>query len=126
MKSVVQSIASTLDIPAAFLEHFKDEETCRAYFAGIRFRNGEYCPHCGHREIYKFANGKRYRCASCKEDFTIITGSVFGESKVPLRKWFIAIYLLSATSKGISSPEFDLENAHYIILSPAKGVGRWS
>jgi transposase-like protein len=88
---------------AAFLEYFKDEETCRAHFAGVRFRNGQYCPHCGHKEIYTFSGGKRYRCASCKEDFTIQTGTVFGASKVPLRKWFIAIYLLSTTSKGISS-----------------------
>ncbi len=88
---------------AEFLEHFHDEETCRAYFAGIRFRNGEYCPHCGHKEIYSFKGGKRYRCASCKEDFTIVTGTVFGATKVSLRKWFIAIYLLSTTSKGISS-----------------------
>ena len=39
----------------------------------------------------------------CRQDFTIKTGTVFGESKLPLKKWFIAIYLLSNTSKGISS-----------------------
>lgn len=88
---------------AEFLEYFKDEETCRKHFAAIRFRNGEYCPHCGHTVIYTFAGGKRYRCAKCKQDFTIKTGTVFGESKLPLKKWFIAIYLLSTTSKGISS-----------------------
>jgi transposase-like protein len=86
-----------------FVEHFRDEETCRKHFAGIRFRNGEYCPHCGHKKIYTFANGERYRCAQCKQDFRIQTGTVFGESKVSLKKWFIAIYLLSHTSKGISS-----------------------
>jgi transposase-like protein len=88
---------------AEFLEYFKDEETCREHFAAIRFANGEYCPHCGHTEIYTFSNGKRYRCAKCRQDFTIKTGTVFGESKVPLKKWFIAIYLMSTTSKGISS-----------------------
>ena len=88
---------------AEFMEYFQDEETCRAYFAGIRFRNGEYCPHCGNKQIYTFAGGKRYRCPKCREDFTVQTGSVFGSSKVPLRKWFIAIYLLATTSKGISS-----------------------
>jgi transposase-like protein len=86
-----------------FMEHFHDEDTCRAYFAGIRFRNGEYCPHCGHKEIWTYSGGKKYRCAACKENFTIVTKSVFGATKVPLRKWFIAIYLLSTTSKGISS-----------------------
>jgi transposase-like protein len=88
---------------AEFVEYFKDEQTCRDHFAAIRFRNGEYCPHCGHTRIHKFSDGKRYRCAKCKKDFTIVTGTVFGETKLPLRKWFIAIYLLSNTSKGISS-----------------------
>ncbi len=88
---------------AEFTDYFKDEEVCRNHFTEIRFRNGKYCPHCGHEKIYTFGGGKRYRCAKCKRDFTIITGTVFGESKLPLRKWFIAIYLLSTTSKGISS-----------------------
>lgn len=88
---------------AQFLDHFKDEETCRKHFEQIRFRDGEYCPHCGHKVIYRFSDGKRYRCARCRQDFTIKTGTVFGESKLPLRKWFIAIYLLSTMSKGISS-----------------------
>ncbi|MGA3267081.1 MAG: IS1595 family transposase [Verrucomicrobiota bacterium] len=86
-----------------FTDYFCDEETCRKHFTGIRFRNGQYCPHCGHKEIYTFASGKRYRCAKCKQDFTIKTGTVFGDSKLPLRKWFMAIYLLSTSNKGISS-----------------------
>ena len=86
-----------------FTDYFCDEETCVKHFTAIRFRNGMYCPHCGHTEIYTFKNGKRFRCAKCKQDFTIKTGTVFGESKLPLRKWFMAIYLLSNTSKGISS-----------------------
>ena len=86
-----------------FTDYFCDEETCHKYYAGIRFENGEFCPHCNHKEIYTFKDGKRYRCAKCKQDFTIKTGTVFGESKIPLRKWFIAIYLLSTSSKGISS-----------------------
>lgn len=88
---------------AGFMAHYKDEEACRKFFEGIRFRNGEYCPHCGYTSIYRFKDGKRYRCAGCKEDFRIQTGTVFGESKIPLRKWFIAIYLLTSSRKGISS-----------------------
>src|SRR5579872_2666001 len=92
---------------ADFMDHFHDEETCVKHYTAIRFANGEYCPHCGHREIYSFKGGKRYRCASCKKDFTIKTGTLFGESKLPLRKWFIAIYLLSTTSKGFSSVQLE-------------------
>ena len=88
---------------AGFLTKFKDEETCRALFERVRFRVSEYCPHCGYTQIYRFSDGKRFRCAGCRKDFTIITNTVFGESKIPLRKWFLAIYLLSSTSKGMAS-----------------------
>jgi len=86
-----------------FTDYFCDEATCVAHFTESRFRNGEYCPHCHHDKIYKCANGKRYQCAKCKQDFTIRTKTVFGESKLPLRKWYIAIYLLLTSNKGISS-----------------------
>lgn len=87
---------------ADFLDHYKDEATCKAYFEQVRFKDGDYCAHCGHTHIHRFKDG-RFRCAKCKQDFTIKTGTVFGESKVPLRKWFIAIYLLTSNKKGISS-----------------------
>ncbi|MDO8462725.1 MAG: IS1595 family transposase [bacterium] len=86
-----------------FLTNFKDEEKCRQYFEQIRFKDGDYCPHCAHGKINRFADGKRYRCAKCRKDFTIKTGTVFGESKISLQKWFIAIYLLTTSPKGISS-----------------------
>jgi transposase-like protein len=86
-----------------FTDYFCDEATCVAHFTESRFRNGEYCPHCKHDKIYKCANGKRYQCAKCKQDFTIRTKTVFGESKLPLRKWYMAIYLLATSNKGISS-----------------------
>jgi len=88
---------------ADFLDYFKNEEACNKHFTNIRFRNGKYCPHCGYADIYQFKGGKRYRCAKCRQDFTIKTGTVFGQSKLPLRKWFVAIYLLSTYNKGISS-----------------------
>lgn len=88
---------------ADFLDHLKDEAICRTYFETIRFKNCDYCPHCGHSKISRFKDGKRFRCASCKQDFTIKTKTVFGESKISLRKWFIIIYLLGKNKKGISS-----------------------
>lgn len=88
-----------------FLEVFPDESACHAYFETIRFKDGEYCAHCGDLNIYRFSNGKRYRCSKCKKDFTIKTGTIFGESKISLQKWFIAIYLLTTCKKGVSSVE---------------------
>src|SRR3989344_9259329 len=88
---------------AEFITAFPDEAACRKYFEQIRFTKGDACPHCKHSKINRFADGIRYRCAKCKQDFTIKTGTLFGESKISLQKWFIAIYLLSTSKKGISS-----------------------
>lgn len=86
-----------------FLAYFKDEDTCRKFFEGMRFAKGQYCPHCAHGTIYRFNDGKRFRCAKCKKDFTIQTGTIFEHGRVPIQKWLVAIYLLSTSKKGISS-----------------------
>lgn len=94
-----------------FIRAFPDEASCRKYFEAIRFKEGDYCPHCGNKKINRFADGIRYRCAKCKRDFTIKTGTIFGESKISLQKWFTAIYLLTTRKKGISSFEL-AQNLH--------------
>lgn len=86
-----------------FLAYFKDEATCLKHFEAIRFQDGEYCPHCAYGKIHRFKDGKRFRCAGCKKDFTLKTGTIFGESKISIQKWFVAIYLLTTSPKGISS-----------------------
>ncbi len=88
-----------------FLAYFKNEEVCKKYFEQIRFKDGLFCAHCDNKKVHRFNDGKRFRCYSCKQDFTLRTGTIFGESKIPFRKWFIAIYLLTTCKKGISSIE---------------------
>jgi len=87
---------------AEFMTYYQSEDICRKYFEGIRFAKGDFCPNCGHKEIMRFSDGRRYRCHACRKDFTVKTGTLFGESKIPLKKWFIAIYLLTSHKKGIS------------------------
>jgi transposase-like protein len=86
-----------------FINAFPNEEACRKHFEQVRFAKGDFCPHCKHKKIMRFADGKRYRCHKCRKDFTVKTGTLFGESKLSLQKWFIAIYLLTTSKKGISS-----------------------
>ncbi len=99
---------------ADFLGVFRNEKVCRKHFEKIRFANGDFCPHCKHNKVMRFSDGLRYRCHSCRKDFTIKTRTIFGESKIPLQKWFVAIYLLTTRKKGISSIE----------LSKAVGVSQ--
>ena len=46
---------------------------------------------------------KRFKCYGCKKQFSVKVGTIFHDSKISLRKWFVAFYLITAHKKGISS-----------------------
>ena len=56
-----------------------------------------------YKKTYEFKDGKLYKCASCRKKFTLTVRTIFEDSKIHLRKWFIAIYLITSHKKGISS-----------------------
>jgi transposase-like protein len=86
------------------LENFSDEKKCIEHFTRLRFRNGAFCPHCdSKRKVHHFLDGKRHKCADCRQQFTIRIGTIFEDSRIPLKKWFVALYLVSGHKKGISS-----------------------
>ena len=86
------------------LEKFSNEKKCIEFFTQIRFKNGAFCPHCeSARKIHHFSDGKRHKCADCRQQFTIRIGTMFEDSRISLKKWFIAFYLMGSHKKGISS-----------------------
>lgn len=87
----------------SIISYFKEEQTAIDYLASLRFKNGAFCPHCGDTKVYKFSDNRRYKCAGCRKQFTVRVGTIFESSKIPLSKWFIAIYLITSHKKGISS-----------------------
>lgn len=88
-----------------FMEAFPTDAAANAHFAQIRWSGKPVCPHCGHDVVYTYSDGKRYKCKGCKVQFTVKSGTVFEDSNVGMRKWFMAIYLLTNWKKGISSHE---------------------
>jgi len=86
-----------------FLDYFKDEEICKQYLEQQRWGGNPVCPFCGHTHVYRTARG--YKCANkeCYKKFSITVGTVFENSKIKLRTWFAAVYLITAHKKGISS-----------------------
>lgn len=87
-----------------FVRRFPDEKACRDYLANSRWGDQPQCPHCGHMaKIYRINDGKLYKCAKCMKQFTVRVGTIFEDSALPLQKWFMAIYILTAHRKGISS-----------------------
>jgi transposase-like protein len=84
-------------------DYFRDEDICRKYLANLRWNENPICPHCGYDKAYEYQNGKLYKCAKCRQQFTVKVGTIFEDSKIPLKKWFTTVYLLTSHKKGISS-----------------------
>ena len=88
---------------------FNDEQACRDYLANIRWSGEPVCPYCKANHVFKFSNGKVFKCGDCKKQFSVRVGTIFEDSKIPLQKWFAAIYLISSHKKGISSLQLHRE-----------------
>ena len=86
------------------LEAFPDEKACIEHLDALRWPNGVVCPLCGSsRKIYAVERNHGYKCADCKKQFSVRKGTIFEESRLPLRKWFAAAWLVTNSRKGISS-----------------------
>lgn len=85
------------------VRYYSDEENCKKLLAQQRWPNGVACPHCGCEKVYTTNRG--YKCANkeCYKKFTVISGTIFENTKIKLNVWFEAIFVLSAHKKGISS-----------------------
>lgn len=93
----------------AFKNLFDTDEKCRDYLESVIWQDTPHCCHCGSTHVYRIkgesARPGLYECAEkeCRRQFTVTVGTVFEDSHLPLTKWFLAIYLISETSKGMSA-----------------------
>lgn len=89
----------------AFQKEFDTDDKCRAYLEQQRWGNTPACPHCGSINVCRFATGNLFKCREkeCRKKFSATVGTVYESSKIPLTKWFLAMYILTNHSKGISS-----------------------
>ena len=84
------------------IERSYSEERCRAYLEGLRWPDGVRCPRCGSDKISRIRTRDQLDCDSCRYRFSVTAGTIFHGSHLPLWKWFIAVYLIVETKKGIS------------------------
>src|SRR3712207_3042207 len=91
--------SNLMDVMAAF----DTDAECRAVLAGLRWPDGVRCPRCDSTTIRHTPSRKQYDCGSCGYQFSVIVGTVFSDSKLPLPKWFVATYLMCESRKGISA-----------------------
>src|SRR4051794_38263697 len=87
---------------------FTDPVAAAKYLEGLRWPNGAVCPHCGEAERVnrlnsKATNRRLWKCYGCRKQFTVMVGTIFESSHVPLNKWLAAFYLLCSSKKGMSA-----------------------
>ena len=87
-----------------FIKKFRNEKQCAEYLEKLRWSKGFSCSKCEGEHYTRHWKDKRlfYRCKSCRHRNTLISGTMFENTKLPLTKWFLAIYLLTQTKKGAS------------------------
>jgi transposase-like protein len=86
-----------------------DEESALALFRAVRWKAGPFCPSCASIRVYIFTDGRTLKCGDCRRRFSVKAGTIFEGSKVPLRKWLSAIWLITMRKNGIASTQLAAE-----------------
>ncbi|HWD38425.1 MAG TPA: IS1595 family transposase [Fimbriimonas sp.] len=85
---------------------FDSKEKAHEYLTNLRWPDGKVpCPECGGIEHWFLANQMRWKCKSCKRQFSVKVGTIFEDSPIGLDKWLIAVWLITDCKNGISSCE---------------------
>jgi len=93
-----------------FERMFPDEDSCRAYLMNQRWPKGVNCPRCGKPDhVYNIALPWKWECSNpeCRSGnayrFSVLVGTIFEDTKIPLRAWFWVLFLILTSKKGISA-----------------------
>ncbi len=101
-----------------FVSYFDDERICREYLIAQRWKYHIECLNCKSDKIYRYADGRKFKCSVCKLCFTATTGTIFFNSKIPLSSWFLAIYLFTSHRSSVSAHQI----SRHIGVSPQSAL----
>ncbi len=85
------------------LDAYDTDIECRTYLEELRWPKGIACPRCQHTTISRIKARKVFDCDGCRYQFSVTAGTLFHDSHLPLPKWFLAIYLMCESKKGMSA-----------------------
>jgi hypothetical protein len=90
-----------------FMERYGTEDKCEAAVASMRWPKGYRCPRCDGAQAWSFRRGRQsYReCTACGYQCSLIAGTMFEASKLPLTRWFLAMQLLSQAKNNVAALE---------------------
>jgi transposase-like protein len=93
------------DYPQTLLDfesRFATDEACREYLVQLRWPDGFMCPRCGHRRGW-LTNRSLYHCGNCGYQVSATAGTIFEDTRKPLRLWFRAMWYMTSQKQGVSA-----------------------
>ena len=89
-----------------FMDKFGTEAQCEAALEAAKWPDGFLCANCGHNSFSCLTRGRTKRqCNKCKYQTSLIAGTIFHGTKLPLTKWFLGMHLMTQSKNGISQME---------------------
>jgi transposase-like protein len=82
---------------------FSTDEKCRELLERLRWPEGVTCPRCKDRRVSRMKDYARFECVGCQYQFTVMSGTIFHDSHLPLPMWFLAVLLICEAKKGMSA-----------------------
>ena len=86
-----------------FQEKFATNEQCRQFLYEKRWGNGFICPKCAHDKHFNIKSRNLYQCKACNYQASVTAGTIMDKTRTPLKKWFLAIYLVAEDKRGVSA-----------------------
>jgi transposase-like protein len=84
---------------------FSTDEKCRELLQRLRWPEGVMCPRCKDHRISRMKDWARFECSMCTYQFTVMSGTIFHDSHLPLPMWFLAVLLICEAKKGMSASQ---------------------
>ena len=85
-----------------FEARFATDESCRDYLFRLRWPDGFVCPRCGHARAWPTGTG-RWECGACGYQASVTAGTIFQDTRRPLKMWFRAIWWVTSQKTGASA-----------------------
>lgn len=87
----------------SLMSDYDTDAECRVYLEELRWPEGVECPRCSGKSVSRIAARKVIECNACRYQFSVTAGTIFHDSHLPLPKWFLAIFLITESRKGMSA-----------------------
>ena len=101
-------------------DRLRNEADAYKFLEELRWNNQPVCPHCGAADPYfltpkngtdrKTRTGSEsqrrvWKCRACRKQFSVLTGTIFHGTKIPVRTWCMVVFEMASSKNGVAAKE---------------------